>query len=87
MPSAPYILNIEPLYYCNLDCPLCDRQIFPLARKQDAGRLPRKIIDKIFQEVGDYLVHKHNIHEVEEAQRIAEELNVIIRFAPLRGME
>lgn len=55
VPSAPYILNIEPLYYCNLDCPLCDRQIFPFARKKDAGRLPLEIIDKIFAEVGDYL--------------------------------
>lgn len=55
VPSAPYIMNIEPLYYCNLDCPLCDRQIFPLARKKDAGRLPLEIIDKIFREVGDYL--------------------------------
>ncbi|MCW3095761.1 MAG: hypothetical protein JWL77_1379 [Chthonomonadaceae bacterium] len=55
VPSTPYILNIEPLYYCNLDCPLCDRQIFPTARKKDAGRLPHEIIDKIFDEVGDYL--------------------------------
>ena len=23
--SAPYILFLEPLYYCNLDCPLCDK--------------------------------------------------------------
>ena len=54
--SAPYLLNIEPLYYCNLDCPLCDRQIFPEARPDaEAGRLPLDIVDKIFEEVGDYL--------------------------------
>ncbi len=39
VPSAPYILFLEPLYYCNLNCPLCDRQIFPDARQKDAGRL------------------------------------------------
>jgi MoaA/NifB/PqqE/SkfB family radical SAM enzyme len=193
VPSAPYILNIEPLYYCNLDCPLCDRQVFPTARKKDAGRLPLEIIDKIFAEVGDYLfqcqifgqgeptldwkrsqyiideahkrriftllstnctlitpqmaqeivsspldhlvcaidgisqesysvyrvggkveealrglrlvcaerdrqqskitiewqflVHKHNIHEIDAARKIAEELNVVLRFSPLAGME
>ncbi len=48
-------MNIEPLYYCNLDCPLCDRQVFPTARTKDGGRLPLEIIDKIFNEVGDYL--------------------------------
>lgn len=53
--SYPYLLNIEPLYYCNLECPLCDRQIFPWARQKDAGKLPLEIIDKIFDEVGDYL--------------------------------
>ena len=31
--SSPYILNVEPLYYCNLECPLCDRQGFNLARR------------------------------------------------------
>ncbi|HEX8463310.1 MAG TPA: radical SAM/SPASM domain-containing protein [Abditibacterium sp.] len=53
--AYPYLLNIEPLYYCNLECPLCDRQIFPEARKNDAGKLPLDIIDKLFDEVGPYL--------------------------------
>jgi sulfatase maturation enzyme AslB (radical SAM superfamily) len=191
--SAPYILFLEPLYYCNLDCPLCDRQAFPDARKNDAGRLSIELYDRILEEVGDYLfqcqifgqgepmldwkltkqiidkshrrriftlvstnctlitptiaeevvscgldhlvcaidgitqesyevyrtggkvtdafdgmkrileekkkqnskmeiewqylVHKHNVHEVEGAKKIAAELGVYIRFAPLRGME
>ena len=191
--AVPYLLNIEPLYYCNLECPLCDRQIFPDARKNDAGKLPLEIIDKIFDEVGDYLyqcqifgqgeplldwkrtkyiidrarsrkiftllstnctimnpqlgrdviasglnhlvcaidgisqesyskyrvggqvekaletlrlfcrerdaqgsnieiewqflVHRYNIHEVETARKMAEELGVFIRFSPLHGME
>lgn len=191
--SAPFILFLEPLYYCNLDCPLCDRQVFPDARTNDAGRLTLELYDKILDEVGDYLfqcqifgqgepmldwkltkaiieksharriftlvstnctlitpkiaeevvncgldhlvvaidgitqesyevyrtggkvadalagmkriveqkalqkskmviewqylVHKHNVHEVEAAKKMAEELGVYIRFAPLRGME
>jgi len=191
--SSPYILFLEPLYYCNLDCPLCDRQSFPDARKNDAGRLSAELYDKILDEIGDYLfqiqifgqgepmldwdltkqiiqkahrrriftlvstnstlitpriaeevvscgldhlvcaidgisqksyelyrtggkvaeamagmkrvldqrekqrskmeiewqflVHKHNVHEVPEARKIAADLGVFIRFAPLRGME
>jgi len=54
--SAPYILFLEPLYYCNLDCPLCDRQVFPDARKgKNAGRLPLDLFDRLLDEVGDYL--------------------------------
>ncbi len=191
--SAPYILFLEPLYYCNLDCPLCDRQVFPQARVKDAGKLTLELYDRILDEVGDYLfqcqifgqgepmldwkltkeiiqrshrrriftlvstnctlitdkiaeevvscgldhlvcaidgisqesyevyrvggkvadamaglrkiveqkrkqrskielewqylVHSRNAHEVEAARKIAEELGVFIRFAPLKGME
>ena len=53
--SAPYILFLEPLYYCNLDCPLCDRQLFPDARRKDAGRLALGLFDRILDEIGDYL--------------------------------
>jgi len=53
--SAPYILFLEPLYYCNLNCPLCDRQIFPDARQKDAGRLSLELYDKILEEIGDFL--------------------------------
>jgi len=176
-----------------LDCPLCDRQAFPDARKNDAGRLSLDLYDRILEEVGDYLfqcqifgqgepmldwkltkeiidkahrrriftlvstnctlitpriaeevvdcgldhlvcaidgisqksyevyrtggkyadamngmkrileqkqkqrskmeiewqflVHGHNVHEVDEARRIAKDLGIFIRFAPLRGME
>jgi organic radical activating enzyme len=191
--SAPFILFLEPLYYCNLDCPLCDRQAFPHARTNDAGRLSPELYDRILEEVGDYLfqiqifgqgepmldwkltkqiiqkaharriftlvstnstlitpkiaeevvscgldhlvcaidgitqksyevyrtggkvddaldgmkrileqkrkqnskmeiewqflVHAHNAHEVEDAKKMADDLGVYIRFAPLRGME
>ena len=34
-----------------------------------------------------FLVNKFNQGEMEEARRIAEKINVIIRFAPMRGME
>ncbi len=53
--SAPYILFLEPLYYCNLACPFCDRQIFPDARKNSAGRLTPGLYDKILEQIGDYL--------------------------------
>src|ERR1700691_355727 len=55
--SMPFILFLEPLYYCNLDCPLCDRQIFPDARTppREAGRLSPEKFDQILDEVGDYL--------------------------------
>jgi MoaA/NifB/PqqE/SkfB family radical SAM enzyme len=191
--SSPFILFLEPLYYCNLVCPLCDRQVFPNARVNDAGRLSLELFDRILQEVGDYLfqcqifgqgepmldwqltreiiershrrriftlvstnctlitpeiarevvdsgldhlvcaidgisqtsyetyrtggklddalngmrlvlkekkkrtskleiewqflVHKHNVQEVDEARKMADQLGVFIRFAPLRGME
>lgn len=55
--SAPYILFLEPLYYCNLQCPLCDRQIFPDARvrNQDAGHFSLDLYDRVLSEIGDYL--------------------------------
>lgn len=53
--SLPYLLSIEPLYYCNLVCPLCDRQGFHDARREDAGRLPLEVLDKILDELGAYL--------------------------------
>lgn len=53
--SRPYILFLEPLYYCNLDCPLCDRQVFPEARARDAGKLSLDLYDRVLDEVGDYL--------------------------------
>jgi MoaA/NifB/PqqE/SkfB family radical SAM enzyme len=34
-----------------------------------------------------FLVHKYNLHEMDQAKRMADELGVFIRFAPLRGME
>lgn len=53
--SAPYILFLEPLYYCNLQCPLCDRQTFPDARYKDAGRLSLELYDRLLDEIGDFL--------------------------------
>jgi MoaA/NifB/PqqE/SkfB family radical SAM enzyme len=55
--SYPYILFLEPLYYCNLDCPLCDRQVFPDARKgkEAAGKLSLELFDRLLDEAGDYL--------------------------------
>lgn len=54
--SMPYLINVEPLYYCNLECPLCDRQVFPSARKtNEAGKLSLDLWDRILDEVGDYL--------------------------------
>ena len=191
--SMPYILFLEPLYYCNLDCPLCDRQVFPDARKNDAGKLSMELFDRLLDEAGDYLfqcqifgqgeplldwqrtrqiiekshrrriftllstnctlvtpkiaeeviasgldhlvcaidgisqesyvryrvggtvadafdglklfvderrrqrrqieiewqflVHKYNLHEMDQARKMADDLGVFIRFAPLRGME
>ena len=53
--SRPYILFLEPLYYCNLDCPLCDRQVFPTPRLKDAGKISLELYDRILDEVGPYL--------------------------------
>ena len=54
--SMPYILFLEPLYYCNLDCPLCDRQVFPDARPgKQAGKLSMELFDRLLAEAGDYL--------------------------------
>jgi MoaA/NifB/PqqE/SkfB family radical SAM enzyme len=53
--SMPYILFLEPLYYCNLECPLCDREAFPSARKNDAGKLSLDLYDRILDELGPYL--------------------------------
>jgi pyruvate-formate lyase-activating enzyme len=53
--SKPYILFVEPLYYCNLECPLCDRQVFPEARDGDAGKLSLETYDRVLDELGDYL--------------------------------
>ena len=52
----PFILFLEPLYYCNLDCPLCDRQIYPDAhRGSEAGKLSMELYDRLLDEAGDYL--------------------------------
>jgi len=54
--SMPYILFLEPLYYCNLDCPLCDRQVFPDARPgKEAGKLSIELFDRLLDEAGEYL--------------------------------
>jgi sulfatase maturation enzyme AslB (radical SAM superfamily) len=54
--SMPFILFLEPLYYCNLDCPLCDRQIYPDARLGgEAGKLSLEVFDRVLEEAGDYL--------------------------------
>jgi MoaA/NifB/PqqE/SkfB family radical SAM enzyme len=53
--TPPYILFIEPIYYCNLRCPLCPRERHPDARSDDKSRLPLDLLEKIFDEIGDYL--------------------------------
>ena len=59
--TPPYVLFIEPLYYCNLKCPLCPREQRPDARKgrAEAGRLPLDLIDQVFEEIGPYLFQCH----------------------------
>src|SRR4051812_27261825 len=53
--TPPYILFIEPIYYCNLRCPLCPREKHPDARSDDKSRLPLDLLEKIFDEIGDCL--------------------------------
>ena len=53
--SRPYILFLEPLYYCNMDCPLCDRQVFPQERRGNAGKLAMDLYRRILDEIGDDL--------------------------------
>lgn len=50
----PYMLIVEPLYYCNLRCPLCVRETAPGARKgkEEAGRLPLDLYDQVLDEIG-----------------------------------
>jgi pyruvate-formate lyase-activating enzyme len=58
--SHPYVLFIEPLYYCNLKCPLCPRETSPDARRgAEAGRLGDGLIDRVFDELGNYLYQCH----------------------------
>src|SRR5665213_2675833 len=53
----PYVMVVEPLYYCNLSCPLCARETAPQARigKEAAGKLPLDLFDQILDEIGPYL--------------------------------
>ncbi|HZL38026.1 MAG TPA: radical SAM protein [Tepidisphaeraceae bacterium] len=53
----PYMLIVEPLYYCNLRCPLCVRETAPEARhgREQAGRLPLDVYDQVLDEIGKYL--------------------------------
>lgn len=53
----PYMLVVEPLYYCNLSCPLCARETAPHARKgkENAGKLPMDVFDQVLDEIGPYL--------------------------------
>lgn len=51
--SMPYVLFIEPLYYCNLECPLCPRQMPAFHSQKD--KLEIDLIHRIFEEVGPYL--------------------------------
>src|SRR5438309_6738146 len=59
--TPPYLLFIEPLYYCNLHCPLCPRELRPDVRRgrDQAGHLPLDLIDRIFEELGPYLFQCH----------------------------
>lgn len=53
----PYMLVVEPLYYCNLRCPLCARETAPHARKgkENAGKLPLDLFEEVLDEIGPYL--------------------------------
>ena len=57
--SRPYLLFVEPLYLCNLQCPLCDRQKMPNDRAPGARKLSLAIYDKVLDELGDYLLQCH----------------------------
>jgi pyruvate-formate lyase-activating enzyme len=56
--SKPYILFLEPLYFCNLDCPLCDRQVYSKARNDENaryGKLSLELYDRVLDELAPYL--------------------------------
>lgn len=56
VPSRPYILFIEPLYYCNLRCPLCPRETARASsRLQHGGRLPLEMFDEVLKQIGNDL--------------------------------
>ena len=59
VPTPPYVLFIEPLYYCNLHCPLCPRETQPEARQGEVGKLDLALFDQILDEIGDYLFQCH----------------------------
>ena len=58
-PARPYLLFIEPVYACNLHCPLCARESFRGARLHDSKVLPLGVLDKVLDELGDYLYQCH----------------------------
>jgi pyruvate-formate lyase-activating enzyme len=51
--SMPYVLFVEPLYYCNLRCPLCPRQMPEFHSGKD--KIELDLIRRVFDEVGPYL--------------------------------
>jgi MoaA/NifB/PqqE/SkfB family radical SAM enzyme len=53
MQSLPYVLFIEPLYYCNLFCPLCPRQMPAFHSHKD--KIELRLIRQVFDELGPYL--------------------------------
>lgn len=59
VPSRPYLLFVEPIYACNLACPLCDRQTRPARPRGRGGRLSLELYDRILDEVGDDLFQCH----------------------------
>ena len=50
--ANPYLVNFEPIYHCNLECPLCDRQMAPEKRSKENLRLPLEVVDKVLVEIG-----------------------------------
>ena len=60
--GLPYVLFVEPLYHCNLACPLCDRVRFAHAREaepRDLKRLDLNLFGRVMDELGPYLFQCH----------------------------
>ncbi|MCC6730598.1 MAG: radical SAM protein [Chthonomonadales bacterium] len=57
--TLPYILHVEPVYHCNLHCPLCERELHPDPRPKPARRLSLDLYERVLDELGDYLFQCH----------------------------
>jgi len=51
--SRPYLLYLDPVSYCNLECPFCETG--KRRGSREAAKLPLDNFKKVIDELGDYI--------------------------------